>query len=91
MLLDLMFKEIEEGMLKLKEEKRIVEEKKIREEEPANCTVIASEPEELTARKDGKPGLQIMAVFTLCGLLAALGWAGGRDQRPGRHGESMDN
>jgi hypothetical protein len=76
MLLDLMSREIEEGMLRLKEEKRIMEEKKMREEEPANYTMVAGEPEELTARRDGIPGLQIMGVFTLCGLLVALDWGG---------------
>ncbi len=38
---------------------------------------MTDEPEELTVRKDGIPGLQIMEVFTLCGLLAALGCKGG--------------
>ncbi len=34
--MDLTSREIEQGMLKLKEEERMVEEKKVREEEPAN-------------------------------------------------------
>jgi hypothetical protein len=74
MLLDFTSKEMEEGMFRLEEEKKKIEEKKMQEEEPANCTMIASEPAGLTARKDGILGLQIMGVFTLCDLLAALGW-----------------
>ncbi len=76
MLLDLTSKEIEEGMLRLEEEKKKIEERKIWEEEPANCTTMATEPEGLTTKEDGIPGLQIMGVFTLCGLLAALSCGG---------------
>jgi hypothetical protein len=38
--------------------------------------MVAGEPENLTAKKEGVLGLQIMWVFNLCGLLAALGWGG---------------
>jgi hypothetical protein len=89
MLLDLTSKEIEEGMLRLDEEKKKIEEKKIWEEEPANCTMMATEPEGLTTKEDGIPGLQIMGVFTLCGLLVAPGW-GGCDQHPGCHSKGVD-
>jgi hypothetical protein len=52
-----------------------VEEERIREE-PANCTMAMADPETLVAKEARVPGLQVMGVFTLCGLLAALGWGG---------------
>jgi hypothetical protein len=73
-LLDLISREIEEGMLKLEEEKKAKEKKRAQVDEPINCTMTVIEPESLTVKREGVPGLQIMGVFTLCGLLAALGW-----------------
>jgi hypothetical protein len=58
------------------EEKQAEEERRAQAEEPTNCTMIVSEPVNLAVKKEGIPGLQIMEVFTLCGLLAALGWGG---------------
>jgi hypothetical protein len=75
-LLDLTSREIEEGMLKLEEEKKAMEKKKVQAEEQVNCTATGIEPESLTVKREGVPGLQIMGVFTLCGLLAPLGWGG---------------
>jgi hypothetical protein len=40
--LDLMSREIEEGLLKLEEEKRIMEEERAWTEEPATFTTVAS-------------------------------------------------
>jgi hypothetical protein len=69
-------REIEEGILKLEEKKKAVEEKKAQAEEPVNCTAPMIEPESLTTKQGGVSGLQGMGVFTLCGLLATLGWGG---------------
>jgi hypothetical protein len=76
MLLDLTSREIEEGMLKLKEEKEKMEVEKVQREEPANCTVVMTAPEKLVAGEARIPGLQVMGVFTLFGVLAALVWGG---------------
>ncbi len=65
---------IKSSILELEEEKKAqigVAEK------PPNCTAVLSELRELAARKDVMLGLQIMGVFTLCGVLATLGWGGG--------------
>jgi hypothetical protein len=35
-----------------------------------------ADPETLVAKEARVPGLQVMGVFTRCGLLAALGWGG---------------
>ncbi len=51
-----------------------MEEKRAQVDEPINCTMTVNELESLTVKKEGVPGLQIMGVFTLYGLLAALGW-----------------
>jgi hypothetical protein len=64
-LIDLTSREIEDGILKLEEEKKAVEEKKAQAEEPANCTVAMTEPERLTTRRGEVSGLQVMGVFTL--------------------------
>jgi hypothetical protein len=67
-------KVIKSSILELEEEKKAqigVAEK------PPNCTAVLSELRELAARKDVMLGLQIMGVFTLCGVLATLGWGGG--------------
>jgi hypothetical protein len=69
-------REIEEGMLKLKEEKEKMEEEKVQWEEPANCTMMIAALEKLAAGEAGISGLHISGVFTHCGLLAALGWGG---------------
>jgi hypothetical protein len=45
-------------------------------EEPINCTETITVPEKLAAEGAGILGLQVIGVFTLCGLLAALGWGG---------------
>ncbi len=70
-LLDLTSREIEEGMLKREEEKKKIEKKRAEVEEPINCTTTVIEPKSLTVKRKGVPGLQIMGVRTLCGLLAA--------------------
>jgi hypothetical protein len=44
--------------------------------EVPNCTAVADKAGELNAREGIAFGLQIMGVFTLCGLLATLGWGG---------------
>jgi hypothetical protein len=78
-LIDLTSREIEDGILNLEEEKKAVEEKKAQAEqaeEPASCTVAMTEPERLTMRRGEVSGLQVIGVFTLCGLLATLGWGG---------------
>jgi hypothetical protein len=75
-LLDLISREIEVGMLKLEEEKKAMEKKRAQVDEPINCMMTVIEPESLTVKREGVPGLQIMGVFTLCRLLAALGWGG---------------
>jgi hypothetical protein len=75
-LLDLTSREIEEGMLKLKEEKEKMKEEKDQREEPTNCTETITVPERLAAEGAGISGMQFMGVFTLCSLLAALGWGG---------------
>lgn len=41
-----------------------------------NCTAMADKTGEPNAREGIAFGLQIMGVFTLCGLLATLGWGG---------------
>jgi hypothetical protein len=76
MLLDLTSREIEEGMLKLKEEKEKMKEEKDQREEPTNCTETITVPEKLAAERAGILGLQVIGVFTLCSLLSALGWGG---------------
>jgi chromosome segregation ATPase len=79
-LLDLTSREIKDGILKLEQEKKVVEEKKAQAElaeEPANCTATTGEPEGLTMKRGEVPGLQVMGILTLCSLLATLGWRGG--------------
>jgi hypothetical protein len=44
--------------------------------EVPNCTAVIDKAGELNAREEIAFGLQIMGVFTLCGLLAILGWGG---------------
>jgi hypothetical protein len=46
-------REIEEGILKLEEEKKAVEERKTQVEEPVNCTMPIIEPESLAAKQGG--------------------------------------
>jgi hypothetical protein len=57
-------------------EKKRMEEERIQAEEPINCTGTVIIPEGQATRGSGILGLQVMGVFTLCGLLAALGWGG---------------
>jgi hypothetical protein len=44
--------------------------------EVPNCTTAVDKTGELNAREGAAFRLQIMGVFTLCGLLATLGWGG---------------
>jgi hypothetical protein len=74
MLLELTSMEIEEGMLKLEEERKKMEEERTQGEEPADCTMMTTDAEELVTKEAGMPRLQIMGVFTLCGLLTVLSW-----------------
>jgi hypothetical protein len=73
MLLNLTSRVIGDGILKLEQEK---EARAGVAEKPPNCTVLLGEPRELATRKDVVFGLQMMGVFTLCGVLATLGWGG---------------
>lgn len=76
MLLDLTSGEIEEGLRKLEMEKGRMEEERTQAEESINCTETVNAPEsQATARISG---LQVMGVFTLCDLLATLGWGDDR-------------
>jgi hypothetical protein len=74
MLLDLTSKEVEEGQRKLEVEKKRMEEERIHAREPINCMETVIIPEGQATRGSGILGLQVMGVFTLCGLLVALGW-----------------
>jgi hypothetical protein len=61
-LLDLTNREVEDGILKLEEEKKAVEEKRAQAgqaEEQANCTAPMAEPERLTTKRGEVSGLQI--------------------------------
>jgi hypothetical protein len=60
----------------LEKEREKIEEERVQLEEPVNCTEAVTAPEGLTTREAGITGLQVMGVFTLCGLLATLGWRG---------------
>jgi hypothetical protein len=75
-LLDLTSREIEEGKLKLEEEKKTMDKERVQADEPSNSMATVIEPESLTGKREGVPGWQIMGVFTLCGLLALLGCGG---------------
>ncbi len=46
-------REIEEGILKLEEEKKAVEERKTQVEEPVNCMMPIIEPESLASKQGG--------------------------------------
>ncbi len=74
MLLNLTSREIEEGMHKLEKEREKIEEEQVQREEPIKCTEGVAAPEGLTTKEPGISGLQVRGVFTLCGLLATLGW-----------------
>jgi hypothetical protein len=80
-LLDLTSRETEDGigMPKLEQEKKVVEEKRAQAElaeEPINCTAAMDESERLIMKRGEMSGLQVMGIFTLCGLLEILGWGG---------------
>jgi hypothetical protein len=66
-LLDLTSREIKEGMLKLEEEKKAVEERKAQVEELVNCTTPVIEPESLVVKQRGVSRLQIMGVLASVG------------------------
>jgi hypothetical protein len=70
-LLDLMSRVIEDGIIKLGQEKKAQAELA---EKPPNCRTVTGDSGELAARKDVVFGLQMMGVFTLCGVLATLSW-----------------
>jgi hypothetical protein len=76
MLLDLTSREVEENVHRLEAEKKKMEEDRVRMEEPANCTETIILPEEQVKKDSRMSGPKVMGVFTLCGLLASLGWGG---------------
>jgi chromosome segregation ATPase len=57
-LLNLTSREIEEGMLKLMEEKKAEEERKAQVEESVNCTTPVIEPESLVVKQRGVSRIQ---------------------------------
>ncbi len=64
---------IENGIIKLGQEKKAQAELA---EKPLNCTTVTGKSGEPATRKDMIFGLQMMGVFTLCNVLATLGWGG---------------
>jgi hypothetical protein len=76
MLLDLTSRAMEERVHKLKSERERMEEERAKEKEPAN----SMENFDLAGRQVKKEsrisGFKVLGVFTLCGLLASLGWGG---------------
>jgi hypothetical protein len=67
---NLTFRIVEDGLRELEYGRNTVMELN---ETLFNCTATATNPRELNAGKEVMFGLQIMGVFTLCGLLATLG------------------
>jgi hypothetical protein len=53
-----------------------MEEETIQAQESINCTETVIIPEGRAMRVSRISGLQVMGVFTLCGLLTALDWGG---------------
>jgi hypothetical protein len=55
---------------------QFMKEERDQREKPTNCMETITAPEKLAVEGAGISGLQVMGVFALCGLLAALGWGG---------------
>ncbi len=75
-LLEITSREVEESMLRLAEEKKRMEEVRTRDEGLGNCTESPAHLERLKEKGVKVSGLKVMGVFTLCEVLATLGWEG---------------
>jgi hypothetical protein len=60
----------------LEKEREKIEEERIQMEAPVNCMLAVTAPESQAIREVEISGLRVMGLFTLCGLLATLGWGG---------------
>ncbi len=76
MLLDITSREVEECMHRVKAERERMEEEQIKEEKPTNCTESPTWQEKQVKKELRISGLKVTGVFTLCGLIASLGWGG---------------
>jgi hypothetical protein len=69
-------REVKEDMLRVREEKQRMGEARARSEEPSNCTEVPVRQEQLEEKGVKVSGLKVVGVFTLCRVLAVLGWGG---------------
>jgi hypothetical protein len=74
-LLDITSRGVKESMPRLAEDRKRME-KGTRDEESGNCTESPGLWERPEEKRVKASGLKVMGVFTLCGVLATLGWGG---------------
>jgi hypothetical protein len=88
MLLDLTYREIEEGMHKLEKEREKIEEEQVQREEPIKCTEAVDAPEGLTTKEAEYQGYKSGGYSPSAD--SEQPWAGGRDRLVDHHIKSMD-
>jgi hypothetical protein len=91
-LLDLTSREIKDGILKLEQEKKVVEEKRAhaeQAEEPTNCTATMAKPERLTTKRGNIWAASDGNIYTMR-TPRNIGLGRG-DQHTGHYGKGMED
>lgn len=75
-MLEITYKEVRKKAVRLSEEKKKVSAAGAEDKEAGNCTKGPVPQERVVERSVRVSGVKLMGVFTLCGVLATLGWGG---------------